>query len=80
MSLMQTALDRIAFSRRYTLGLLDGVPEAEWFRMPAEGVTHVAWQVGHLAMAEYRLASSVGRPWRAEASSSVSRTVATLTS
>lgn len=24
--------------------------------MPAEGVTHVAWQVGHLAMAEYRMA------------------------
>jgi uncharacterized damage-inducible protein DinB len=23
--------------------------------MPAEGVTHVAWQVGHLAFAQYRL-------------------------
>jgi hypothetical protein len=30
--------------------------EADWFRMPAEGVSHIAWQVGHLAMAEYRLA------------------------
>src|SRR5262245_19852647 len=27
----------------------------EWFR-PAGGITHVGWQVGHLAFAEYRLA------------------------
>ena len=27
----------------------------DWFRPPAEGVTHLAWQVGHLAMAEYGL-------------------------
>src|SRR6202008_5115304 len=38
-----------------TLGLLETVPPSDWFRMPAEGVTHVAWQVGHLAFAEYRL-------------------------
>jgi hypothetical protein len=56
MSRLQTALDLIVFARRYTIGLLDSLPESEWFRMPAEGVTHVAWQVGHLAMAEYRLA------------------------
>src|SRR6516225_3783300 len=55
MSRLQTALDLIVFARRYTIGLLDSVPEAEWFRMPAEGVTHVAWQVGHLAMGQYRL-------------------------
>ena len=55
MSQLQTAVDQIIFARRYTVGLLDGVPEAEWFRMPAEGVTHVAWQVGHLAMGQYRL-------------------------
>ena len=56
MSALQTALDQIVFARRYTVGLLDGLPEAEWFRMPAEGVTHLAWQVGHLAFAQYRLA------------------------
>ena len=28
---------------------------AEWFRQPTEGVTHIAWQVGHLALAEYWL-------------------------
>jgi hypothetical protein len=56
MSTLRTALDQIVFARRYTLRLLDGFDPAEWFRMPAEGVTHVAWQVGHLAMAEYRMA------------------------
>jgi uncharacterized damage-inducible protein DinB len=55
MSRLRDALDQIAFARDYTRGLLDTVPGADWFRMPAEGVTNVAWQVGHLAMAEYRL-------------------------
>jgi hypothetical protein len=56
MSTLRTALDQIVFARGYTLRLLEGFNPAEWFRMPAEGVTHVAWQVGHLAMAEYLLA------------------------
>jgi hypothetical protein len=55
-SVLGLALEQIAFARRYTLGLLDGIDPADWFRMPAEGVTHVAWQVGHLAFAQYRLA------------------------
>jgi hypothetical protein len=66
MSPLQTALDQIVFARRYSVGLLDSVPEAEWFRMPAEGVTHVAWQVGHLAVAEYRLALGRLRGRRAD--------------
>lgn len=55
MSRLRDALAQIDFARRYTLGILDTIAESDWFRMP-EGVTHVAWQVGHLAMAEYRLA------------------------
>ncbi|MCE9526843.1 MAG: DinB family protein [Planctomycetales bacterium] len=35
-------------------GLADIAPE-EWFIMPPGCATHVAWQVGHLAMAEYGL-------------------------
>src|SRR6185295_4226194 len=34
---------------------IEAVPPADWFRLPAGGVTHVAWQVGHLAIAQYRL-------------------------
>jgi hypothetical protein len=54
-SRLRDALDRIAFARAYTRGILDTIPPADWFRMPAEGVTHVAWQVGHLATAQYRM-------------------------
>jgi hypothetical protein len=56
MNSLQTAIHRIQFSRQYTLRLIDGLNRADWFRMPAQGITHIAWQVGHLAMAEYRLA------------------------
>ena len=56
MSRISELVDRIQGVRDYTVSLVDAVPESEWFRQPAEGVTHVAWQVGHLAMAQYRLA------------------------
>lgn len=46
---------QIEFARNYTLSLLDDIPLSDWFRQPLEGVTHVAWQVGHLAMAQYGL-------------------------
>jgi DinB superfamily len=55
MSALKLAIEHILFARRYTVGLLSDVDPADWFRMPSEGVTHVAWQVGHLAFAEYRL-------------------------
>jgi hypothetical protein len=56
MSQLKLASDQIVFARNYTLKLLASVAPQDWFRMPAEGVSHIAWQVGHLAMAEYRLA------------------------
>lgn len=43
-------------ARRYTEGLLKVLPAEDWFRQPTEGVTHIAWQVGHLAAAQYALA------------------------
>jgi hypothetical protein len=56
MSRLQLAIEQIVLARTYTIELLDQTPAADWFRLPAGGVTHVAWQVGHLAFAEYRLA------------------------
>jgi hypothetical protein len=56
MSRLQLAIDQIVFARNYTLWLLDQTPVADWFRQPPAGVSHVAWQVGHLAFAQYRLA------------------------
>jgi uncharacterized damage-inducible protein DinB len=55
MSRLEMATNLIKRSRKYTLRLLENTNPDEWFQQPAEGVTHLAWQAGHLAMAEYRL-------------------------
>jgi uncharacterized damage-inducible protein DinB len=52
---LELAREQLAAARRYTLTLLDGLDDEDWLRHPHEGVTHIAWQVGHLAMAEYGL-------------------------
>jgi len=49
------AIEQIGFARKYVVGILVEIDEADWFVMPAGCPTHVAWQVGHLAMAEYGL-------------------------
>jgi len=49
------AMGQIQFARDYTLGLIDDVAEEQWYTMPAGCQTHLAWQLGHLAMAEYGL-------------------------
>lgn len=52
---LELALEQIRAARSYTLWMLDGIAEEEWFAMPGD-TTHIAWQVGHLAFAQYRLA------------------------
>ncbi len=56
MSQKDNALASMRMARDYTNNLLVDVKEDEWFRMPTEGVTHLAWQMGHLAIAQYTLA------------------------
>lgn len=53
--MLHHALSQIRFAREYTLTLLDEIQPDEWFRQPQQGVSHLAWQVGHLAMAQYGL-------------------------
>jgi hypothetical protein len=53
---LEFALGQIEAARRYTNDLLSHISEADWFRMPDAGVTHIGWQYGHLAIAQYRLA------------------------
>jgi hypothetical protein len=52
---LRVAVDRIIFSRRYTRQFLQGLSDEEWFWCPSEYATHIAWQVGHLAVAQYNL-------------------------
>ena len=42
---------RIAFTDQMFRDFIDGLESDLWFRMPNEGVTHVAWQVGHITIA-----------------------------
>lgn len=49
------AIQQIEFARNYTLSLLADIGDADWYRLPAGCPTQLAWQVGHLAMAEYGL-------------------------
>ena len=41
-------------TRVLSLQMIERVPHEQWFEMPT-GVTHVAWHVGHMAIAEYFL-------------------------
>lgn len=52
---LEIAIKNIEFARGYTIGLIDDFSENEWFQQPTGSATHLAWQVGHLAMAEYAL-------------------------
>ncbi|MCA9036240.1 MAG: DinB family protein [Planctomycetaceae bacterium] len=53
---LELAIHQIRFAREYTLSLFEGIEESDWFRRPEDGgVSHLAWQMGHLAMAMYGL-------------------------
>jgi hypothetical protein len=55
MSRLQIAIDQILSSRQYTNKILETIEDDDWFQMPEPAVTHVAWQVGHIAVAQYGL-------------------------
>lgn len=48
-------LGQVDFARKYTLGLLENVPEELWSIVPTGASSHIAWQVGHLAVSQYGL-------------------------
>ncbi len=48
-------IEQMAWARSYTLQLIESVPEELWEAMPSGMATNLAWQVGHLAVAEYGL-------------------------
>lgn len=60
MSRIEIALNLLKSSREYLHTLIDDLTDEEWFWVPPAGTgtefsTHIAWQVGHIAMAEYGL-------------------------
>ncbi|HEX7010907.1 MAG TPA: DinB family protein [Phycisphaeraceae bacterium] len=63
---LEFARQQIIATRRYTQKLLDITPADRWFSFPEPVHTHIAWQVGHLAMAQFRLCIYYVRPVLAE--------------
>lgn len=55
MSRLKPALEQIEFARGYALRVLDSIPHDLWFEFPPGSPSHVGWQAGHLAIAQYRL-------------------------
>ena len=51
----ELAIEQINSARQYSLSLIEDIDESDWFVQPGGSPTHVAWEVGHLAMAEYGL-------------------------
>ena len=52
---LSLAREQIRFAREYTNLLLEDVADDEWFVCPHGAPSHLAWQMGHLAMAQYGL-------------------------
>ena len=55
MNQLEFAIERMTRMRQYTLTLIENLPDDEWLKMPAGCPTQIAWQVGHIAMAQYGL-------------------------
>jgi hypothetical protein len=47
--------ERIRFARTYLRQFIDDLDEADWFWTPPGFVTHVGWQVAHIAASQYGL-------------------------
>lgn len=52
---LRIAIRHIEFARKYSSSLLEDLSEDDWFWTPDQFTTHIAWQVGHLAMSQYGL-------------------------
>ena len=52
---LETAKAQISSAREYLMSNLDGLSDDDWFWMPETKESHIAWQVGHLCMAQYGL-------------------------
>jgi uncharacterized damage-inducible protein DinB len=73
MSVLTNLVRDLRKARMYTKDMLSNIDQAHWFQQPSEGVTHVAWQVGHLAVAQFSLALNRVRGERADDDELISR-------
>ena len=55
LAMRDAVLGQVDFARRYSLGLLENTPEELWSIIPTGSNSHIAWQVGHIAVSQYGL-------------------------
>ncbi len=48
-------VDDLKQARAYATDMLSHADESLWFHQPADGINHIAWQVGHMTIAQYGL-------------------------
>ncbi len=54
-SRLDLVISRMRGSRLFTQQFLNDLTDAEWYWSPPQFTTHIAWQVAHIAVAEYSL-------------------------
>jgi len=61
---LNIVIDQIARTRQYTHLVLDHIDRHRWFELPAGCPTHIAWQVGHITVAQaiHVLGTVAGQP------------------
>jgi hypothetical protein len=52
---LEAAIERCRRSRVFTSQFIPDLNADEWFWSPPEYATHIAWQIGHIAVAQYSL-------------------------
>lgn len=64
MRMQDFLIERLTKARGWTCSLIADIDENQWFEMPAPGVGHVAWQLGHLAVSQIALVHNrcLGKP------------------
>ncbi len=54
-SRLESAIERIRYSRVFTKNFLADLAPDDWFWSPQAVTIHIAWQVGHVAVAQYNM-------------------------
>ena len=52
---LRAVVERLRFARRATKNFLADLTPEEWYWSPPQYATHIAWQVMHIAVAQYAL-------------------------
>jgi len=52
---VKTAIERMRFVQLLLHQYCDELTDDEWFWQPTEGVTHIGWQIAHVAVSHYGL-------------------------